>query len=225
MADRLCSGDGTRSTARKLSLRAVDVCRGGVGRDQIRDQGSSQVSRRVSGRRRRIGTSGAGWDRTGAARRWWPGRKPRDPTWSASRSPPVLFRNASRGRRHSPCVGGLTSGIAPQADALTVIVGNSRSSRPPPTGEPQRFAVRHTREAARKRIPLPTGVGARETLAHRGARGVTNTFHRRLRQPQSPGRRGQCARPLGRSDSQLGARFSLRKHASPRELRGHGRLG
>jgi len=73
-----------RSTARKPSLRAVDLSGGGVRSDQIRDQASSQVSRRVSSWWRRIETTGPDWDRIGAARRRWPGRKPGDPTWSAS---------------------------------------------------------------------------------------------------------------------------------------------
>ena len=71
-----CQRYNRRSTARKLSLRAVFMCGEGVGRDQIRDQESSQVSRRVSGRWGRIETNGPDWDGIGPARRRPPGRNP-----------------------------------------------------------------------------------------------------------------------------------------------------
>ena len=71
-----CQRYNRRSTARKLSLRAVFMCGEGVGRDQIRDQESSPVSRRASGRWRRIETNGPDWDGIGPARRRPPGRNP-----------------------------------------------------------------------------------------------------------------------------------------------------
>jgi len=63
-SDRLGTGQryNRRSTARKLSLRAVVVFGGGVGRDQIRDQdrlmclAGSQVGGSVSRRMSLIGT-------------------------------------------------------------------------------------------------------------------------------------------------------------------------
>ena len=115
-----CQRYNRRSTTRKPSLRVVFLSGGGVRSDQIRDQESSQVSRRVSGRLTRIETNEPDWDGIGAARRRPPGRNPGDPTRSASRD-----RHRSRFEMHREdggmAFGGLTSGIVPQPkDPATV---------------------------------------------------------------------------------------------------------
>jgi len=94
-------------------LRAVDVSGGGVGRDQIRDQESSQVSRRISGRLRRIETNEPDWDGIGAARRRLLGRNPAvAPGWARGSYgrlntawSPTRRRRKSAGRAPPPSPG------------------------------------------------------------------------------------------------------------------------
>ena len=97
-----CQRYNRRSTARKFSLRAVFMSGEGVGRNQIRDQESSQVSRCVSGRWWRIETNGPDWDGIGPARRRPPGRKPSGRTRDLARLARMAASSCFRRLRSTP---------------------------------------------------------------------------------------------------------------------------